>query len=71
MFLRRHKELILQNAGGATELLSVTAKYLWMASYHDELIGDFQEEDFKRYGLKRKDLQVTLEEMPLLQSFET
>lgn len=71
VFLRRHKEIILQNAGGATELSSVVAKYLWMASYHNELIGEFKDESFEHYGLERKDLEVTLEEMPLLQSLAT
>jgi hypothetical protein len=71
VFLRRHKEIILQNAGGATELSSVAAKYLWMASYHNELIAEFKDESFEHYGLKRKDLEVTLEEMPLLQSLAT
>ncbi|MBN3808511.1 hypothetical protein [Paraburkholderia sp. Ac-20347] len=70
VFLQRHKEIILQNAGGADELSSVAAKYLWMASYHNGLISEIKDESFEHYGLQRKDLEVTLEEMPLLQSLK-
>jgi len=69
VFLQNHKAIILQNAGGAALLSSVTAKYLWMASYHNGLIAEI-EELLKHHGVKRKDLEITPEEMPLLQSLD-
>lgn len=59
VFLQRHKAIILKNAGGATELSSVSAKYLWMATYHNDLVAELEEKFLKHHGLKRKDLEVT------------
>jgi hypothetical protein len=70
VFLQNHKAIILRNAGGATQLSSISAKYLWMATYHNELIAEFDGEFFKVHGLKRTALEVTPKEMPLLQSVE-
>jgi len=58
----------LKNAGGADQLSSVSAKYLWMATYHNGLIAELDAKFFKEYGLKRKSFEVTAEELPLLQS---
>ena len=68
IFLKNHKEIILKNAGGADQLSSISAKYLWMANYHNELIAELDAEFFKDYGFERKSFEVTAEEMPLLQS---
>ena len=70
VFLQNHKAIILKNAGGATQLSVISAKYLWMANYHNELVGELDGKFFKQYGLKRSDLEVTPKEMPLLQSVE-
>lgn len=70
MFLAKHKDIIVQNAGNADQLSSVAAKYLWMASYHNKLISELKDEFFEHHGLKRKDLEVTPKEMPLLQSLD-
>lgn len=68
IFLQNHKSIILNNAGGASQLSSVSAKYLWMATYHNELIAKLDKDFFAEHGIKRKDLEVTPAEMPLLQS---
>lgn len=63
VFLRKHKELIVQNVGGATQLNAVSAKYLWLASYHNSVIRELKEEFWKPEGL-----EITPEEVPMLQS---
>lgn len=65
VFLRNHKELIVKNAGGATQLNSVSAKYLWLASYHNSVIREFKEEFWQR-----EELEITPKEVPLLQAVE-
>lgn len=68
LFLQRHKAIILQNAGGASQLSSIAAKYLWMATYHNEVIAGIEEDFFQELGFMKADLQITPKEMPLLQS---
>ncbi|MEF2253391.1 hypothetical protein V4D00_23745 [Ralstonia solanacearum] len=70
VFLQNHKNIILENANGATRLSSVSAKYLWMASYHNSLVKELKKEFFEHYGLKKSDFAITPKEMPLLQSIE-
>lgn len=65
VFLRNHKELIVNNFGGTTQLTPVSAKYLWMASYHNSVIREFNE-GFRR----RENLEITPKEVPMLQSVE-
>lgn len=65
VFLRNHKKIIVSNAGGAAQLNPVSAKYLWLASYHNSVIREFTE-DFR----KREELEITPKEMPMLQSVE-
>lgn len=63
VFLRKHKELIVQNVGGATQLNAVSAKYLWLAGYHNSVIRELKEEFWRR-----EELEITPEEVPMLQS---
>lgn len=65
VFLRNHKELIVKNIGGTTQLDPVSAKYLWLASYHNSVIREFKEEFWKR-----EELEITPKEVPMLQSVE-
>ena len=65
MFLRNHKDLIVKNVGGATQLTPVSAKYLWMASYHNSVIRDLKEEFWRQ-----EELEITPKEVPMLQSVE-
>lgn len=63
IFLRNHKELIINNIGGVTQLSPVSAKYLWLANYHNSVISEFSEE-FR----KREDLEITPKEISMLLS---
>lgn len=65
VFLRNHKQLIVKNAGGATQLNPVSAKYLWLANYHNSVIHEFNEEYWRR-----EELEITPKEIPMLQSVE-
>ena len=70
VFLANHKQIITANAGGATELTPISAKYLWMASYHNGVIAELQDEFFAHHEIERKDLEISPTEMPMLQSVE-
>jgi len=67
VFLARHKEIILNNASEFSDLNPVSAKYLWMATYHNEVIAERPSQFFKGYGLKRHQLEISSKEMPILQ----
>lgn len=69
-FIANHKKIIVDNAGSATELTPVAAKYLWMASYHNGVVKEFKDEFFQHHCIQREDLQISAKEAPLLQSVE-
>jgi hypothetical protein len=68
VFLQNHKALILQNAGVAEQLKSISAKYLWMAMYHNETIARFDDKWLEEHRIKKQHLVISPKEMPLLQS---
>jgi len=39
-------------------LSSKTAKYVWLAKYHNGVIDEIEDEWFGRYGIERKDLRI-------------
>ncbi len=67
-FLAHHKEIILRNASAFQGLNPVSAKYLWMATYHNEVIADLPNPFFESHGLKRGQLEISSKEMPILQN---
>ena len=70
VFLSNHKRIIIENAGGESELTSISAKYLWMANYHNAVVAEFTDKFFEGNEIKREDLEVSVKEMPLLQTVE-
>lgn len=68
LFLLNHKKLILENSKEFRALGSVSAKYLWMTNYHNQVISEIREEAFDEFKIKRSDLEISKDEMPLLQS---
>lgn len=70
VFLERHKKLILSNSKAFGELNPVSAKYLWMAHYHNAVVGELQDEFFEAYEIDRSDLEISTKEMPVLQALD-
>ena len=70
VFLEHHKKLILSNSKALGELNPVSAKYLWMAHYHNAVIGEFRDEFFAAYEIERSDLEISPKEMPVLQTLD-
>lgn len=70
VFLANHKQIIIDNASGAAELTPISAKYLWMASYHNTVIKELQEDFFAHHAIDRRELEISSTEMPMLQSVE-
>lgn len=66
-FLRKHKELILSNSKGLDDLNPISAKYLWMANYHNTVISEIDDKVFDAYEIKRSELEISSKEMPVLQ----
>ena len=66
-FIKSHKDLIVSNALGASELNSVTAKYLWMANYHNRIVSSLSSDYFGTR--KEKYFLISEKDFPLLKSF--
>ncbi len=66
LFLDSHKKLILDNASGSDNLTSVSSKYLWMSTYHNEVVSELGEEFFQNFGWEKQDLLISVGEIPML-----
>lgn len=66
-FLKEHKKLILSNTKGLGDLNPISAKYLWMANYHNVVISELQDKFFDAYEIDRSELEISSKEMPVLQ----
>lgn len=69
-FLALHKQRVLEQAGGFDALHKVAAKYLWVATYHNDLIRDIGEQQFADRGFELDDFLITPDEMPLVYEME-
>ncbi len=65
-FLAFHKKWILQQARGLGEVHKIAAKYLWVATYHNEVVGGVGGEQFAKYDLDIHDYLISNEELPLV-----
>jgi hypothetical protein len=70
-FLANHRQVILEQSTGVSQLTPVSAKYLWMANYHNAVLAELDYAFFRSHGLKRSDLEICPKDMPLLQGVET
>lgn len=64
-FFANNKKIILSNIGSQTALSSVASKYLWLATYHNEVM----ENTFERVE-ETEDLWINAKEVPLLASIK-
>ncbi|WP_310452783.1 hypothetical protein [Sulfuritalea sp.] len=69
-FLENHKKLILSNSKAFGELNPISAKYLWMAHYHNTVISELTDKFFDAYEMERSDLEISPKEMPVLQALD-
>lgn len=67
IFLQRHKEVILAGVEHQDKLNTVLSKFIWMAHYHNQIVSNIEHKWFKYYNLKREDLLINSNELPLLQ----
>ncbi len=64
-FFALHKGRILESAAKHKELNKVTAKYLWLATYHNTFMRDVGEEEFTKRGFDFDGFLISPDEMPL------
>jgi hypothetical protein len=65
-FLALHKHRVLERAEGFRALHKVAAKYLWLATYHNDLIRDIGEKQFADRDYDIDDFLIAPNEMPLV-----
>jgi hypothetical protein len=70
LFLANHRRMILASSSKFGELNPVSAKFLWLATYHNTLIAGIQPKFLKHHGLKREELSISEQEMPVMQLLE-
>jgi len=70
VFMKNHKATILANSAKLDALNPISAKYLWMATYHNTVVANIPPKFFKHYGVKRSELEISSKEMPVLQRIE-
>jgi len=70
VFLQNHKNLIVTNSAKLDTLNPISAKYLWMATYHNSVVASIPAPFFKHHGIKRSELSISSKEMPVLQRVE-
>jgi len=61
-FYKKHKEIILSEISNVGILGRVSAKYLWLASYHNSVISNLEDETQRNF------LEITANDAPLLAS---
>jgi len=64
--LMRHKDLILKKAADYKKLSKVAAKFLWIATYHNNVIRGIGAEQFATRGLVMDDFLITNEELAIV-----
>lgn len=65
VFLRAHKKLILDGVGKGSALNGVSAKYLWLANYHNELVNRLEEKWFNHYETSHEEIAISQKELPV------
>lgn len=65
-FLKQHRQLIVKSAKDTKGINKISAKYLWLATYHNAVVREFPVRSFAHYGLDRDAYLITTEDLPLL-----
>lgn len=69
-FLGLHKERVLEQAAEHHKLHKVAAKYLWVATYHNDVVAGIGRDQFAEYGLDIDEYVISPTEMPLIYEME-
>ena len=64
-FIIAHKNLILGGLRDVESLTSVSAKYLWLANYHNNFVRRLSKKWLRGNGLQLADVEIQSSEMPL------
>lgn len=67
-FLKRHREVIIQAASKYEDISKDLEKYLWLATYHNSVINEINDEWFVEYSLDKSDLLIGTSDLPTLAS---
>ena len=70
IFLKKHRDVIIEGAKKHKTLNSVLSKYIWMAYYHNKIVSNISKKAFKHYGYKKEDFFITSKEIQSLQYIE-
>lgn len=65
LFLRDHKKLILEGVGKTAALTGVSAKYLWLANYHNDLVAKMPRSWFAAYDTSYDEIAISQKELPV------
>jgi hypothetical protein len=65
-WLRDHRRIVTTSAKAFSSLSKIGAKYLWLATYHNNVAKALPDEHYAKYGQKREDYLITNDDMPLL-----
>lgn len=68
IFLKAHKQLILKNARKVTSLSKELSKYLWLASYHNQVVSEMEDTRRRGYRIRKDTLTIKKSRMKFLQS---
>lgn len=63
--LRDHRQMILDGVGKGAALNGVSAKYVWLANYHNALVARIPQGWFDQYGMSPSDVAVGQDELPM------
>jgi hypothetical protein len=59
VFLRKHKDLIVENGQIHSDLSATSSKYIWLSNYHNRVVSEKSDEYFERYDLKKSDFFIS------------
>lgn len=65
-FLRKHKDLIVQNGQLHNDLSSTSSKYIWLSNYHNSVISEISDSYFEHYNFKKNDFLISHKEIKSL-----
>lgn len=70
IFLRTHKDLIIEGARRFKSMTAAMGKFIWLAMYHNSVVETICKPWFKKYGISKAKLSISSRELPLLTKVE-
>lgn len=66
-YVFRHKEVIMNKCPKIYDYDTTLSKYVWLANYHNTIVGECRDSWFEYYDIERDDLLINSDELPALQ----